>query len=169
MDTQPTQQALRREAVSRRLQGQRVCDIGHDRQRTPRWLNKGWREYQRHPDPDFTEQGRAPRTSPQQMPPEIGQAVVALRRMLEAGQTPDTRYGLIGARAIWGKVPRLHVPPLPSVATIQRLLAKQGLTHPLGANHDAAYYPWPVPWEINAIEATDIIPKPLLGGEVIQH
>ena len=169
MDTQPTEQALRREAVSRRLQGHRVCDICDDLQRTPRWLNKWWREYHRHPDTDFTEQGRAPQTSPQRMPPEIEQAVVALRHMLEAGQTPDTRYGLIGARAIWGKLHRLHVQPLPSVATIQRLLAKQGLTHPLGANHDAAYYPWPVPWEINAIQATDIITKHLQGGEVIQN
>lgn len=169
MDTQPTEQALRREAVRRRLQGHRVCDICHDLQRSPRWLNKWWREYQRHPDTDFTEQGRAPRSSPQQMPPEIEQAVVALRHMLEAGQTPDTRYGLIGARAIRGKLQRLHVQPLPGVATIQRLLAKQGLTHPLGANHDAAYYPWPVPWAINALQATDIITKHLPGGAVIQN
>jgi hypothetical protein len=169
MDAQPIEQGLRCEAVRRRLQGQRVCDICQDLQRSPRWLNKWWHEYHRHPDTDFADRSRAPRTWPQQVASETEQAIVGLRRALEAGATPDTRYGLIGARAIVGHLQRLKVQPLPSRATVQRILAKHGLTHPLGSNHAAAYYPWPVPWAINAIQATDIITKHLRGGEVIQN
>ena len=91
------------------------------------------------------------------------------RRALEAGATPQTRYGLIGAAAIRGQLQRLHIQPLPSVSTIQRVLVRAGLTHPVGASRDAAYYPWPVPWEINAIQATDIITKHLRGGGVVQN
>jgi transposase-like protein len=169
MAAQSIEQELRCEAVRRRLQGQRVCDICQDLHRSPRWLNKWWHEYHRHPDTDFADRSHAPRTSPQQVASETEQAIVALRRTLEAGATPDTRYGLIGARAIVGHLQRLNVQPLPSRATVQRILAKHGLTHPLGSNHAAAYYPWPVPWAINAIQATDIITKHLRGGEVIQN
>jgi len=169
MDTQTSEPGLRREAVRRRLQGQRVCDICHDLQRSPRWLNKWWREYQRHPDTDFADHSRAPLTSPQKIPAAVGQAVIAIRHTLEAGRTPETRYGLIGARAIRRQMERLHVQPVPSASTVQRLLAAQGLTHPLGANHDSAYYPWPQAWDINALFATDIITKHLLGGETIQN
>lgn len=169
MDTRASEQAVRCEAVRRRLQGQRVCDICHDLDRSPRWLNKWWREFQHHPDTAFTGHSRAPLTSPRRLPAEVQQVILATRRALEAAATPETRYGLIGAPAIRGKLERLHVQPLPSVGTIRRVLAQEGLTHPVGAGHDTAYYPWPVPWEVNAIQATDIITKHLRGGEVIQN
>jgi hypothetical protein len=169
MGTQTTEQALRCEAVRRRLQGDRVCNISRDLNRSPRWVNKWWREYCRHPDTDFADHSRVPHTSPQHLPVEIEQAIVAIRQVLEAGATPETRYGLIGAPAIWGKLRRLQVHPLPSVTTVHRVLAKYGLTHPLGANCETAYYPWPVAWEINAIQATDIITKHLRGGTAIQN
>ena len=45
MDTQTSEQALRYEAVLRRALGHRVCDICRDLERSPRWLNKWWREF----------------------------------------------------------------------------------------------------------------------------
>lgn len=110
-----------------------------------------------------------PHTSPHQTPEEVEQAIIAIRRALEAATTPETRYGLIGASSIQGKLERLGIQPPPSAATIQRVLAKHHLTHPLGANHESAYYPWPVAWEINAILATDIITKHLRGGTAIEN
>jgi hypothetical protein len=58
---------------------------------------------------------------------------------------------------------------LPSIPTIQRILAQHHLTHPLGAASSAAYYPWVQPWDVNAIFATDIITKHLRGGAEIQN
>lgn len=169
MDTQTSEQALRCEAVRRHLQGERVCDICRDLQRSPRWLNKWWREYQSRPEADLADHSRAPLNSPHQIPAEVEQAVVAIGQALEAGQTPETRYGLIGARTMVGQLERLKVQPLPSPATAQRILARHGLTHPLGANSESAYYPWPVPWELNAIFATDILTRHLRGGKAIQN
>jgi len=169
MDTDTTEQALRREAIRRHLQGERRRDICAALKRSPRWFDKWWAEYRRDPQTDFADRSRAPHTSPQAMPPPVAQAVVLIRHMLEAAQTPETKYGLIGKRAIRGALDRLEIEPLPSPATIQRILVQAGLTHPVGAGSAAAYYPWPVAWEVNAIHATDIITRHVYGGEEIEN
>jgi transposase-like protein len=169
MDTQTSEQALRLEAVRRRALGHRVCDICQDLQRTPQWLNKWWREFQAHPETLFADHSRAPHTSPTRIAPEVEQAIVTIRQTLELADSPATRYGLIGARSIQGKLERLGIKPPPSQASIQRMLAMHHLTHPLGQGHEKAYYPWPVAWEINAIFATDIITKHLRGGTSIEN
>ncbi len=168
MDTQITEQDLRREAIRRRLAGEQRCDICHDLKRSPRWFSKWWAEYQQNPTIDFANRSRAPQTLPNQTSHEIVQAVVFIRQTLEAAATTETRYGLIGPRAIQIQLERLHMEP-PSVATIQRILQLHDLTHPIGAGKDAAYYPWLEAWAVNAIQATDIITRHLRGGEEIQN
>lgn len=169
MDTSTTEQALRREAIRRRLQGEPRHTICRALERSPRWFDKGWAEYRRDPPTDLADRSRVPHTSPQQLPAEVVRAVVAARQVLEQAATPATRYGLIGARAIGGQLKQLQVAPLPSAPTIQRILARHALTHPVGAGAATAYYPWPVAWEVNAIQATDIITKHVRGGEEIQN
>src|SRR3989304_10470986 len=169
MDTQTTEQKIRREAVRRRLRGERRCDICEALNRSPRWFSKWWAEYRRNPKTDFADQSRAPQTSPQEMPGHVVHTVVSVRKPLEAARTPETRYGFIGSRAIRGHLERLSLEPLPSGPTIQRILAAHELTHPLGAGCGAAYYPWPVAWEGNAIHATAIITRQLYGGAEIEN
>ena len=75
MDTYTTEQALRREAIRRRLQGEArrvICQaLGCSR----RWFDKWRAEYRRDPTTDFGDRSRAPHTSPQPMPGEVRQAV----------------------------------------------------------------------------------------------
>jgi putative transposase len=137
--------------------------------RSPTWFDKWWGEYQRQPQTDFADRSRAPHTCPQQMPGSIGQAVIQVRRRLEAGRTAPTRYGLIGHRAIRDELERLGITPRPSLATIQRILGRHELTHRPQAEADTAYYPEVVAWMPNAIHATDIITKHLHGGQVVQN
>lgn len=166
---QTSQQALRQEAIRRRLLGERRVDICRDLQRSLPWFDKWWAEYRRHPQTDFADHSRTPLSSPQLIRPEVEQAVVAVRQRLEAADTPDTKYGLIGAGAIRSQLERLGINPLPSLSTIQRILSAHRLTHPLGAAADSAFYPWPLAWGINAIQATDIITKHLRGGQQIHN
>jgi len=168
MDANTTEQALRREAIRRRLQGQPRWEICRDLKRSPRWFNKWWREYQAHPQTDLADHSRVPHVSPQRLPSEVVQAVVNARRTLEAA-TAETRYGLIGPRTVQGRLRELGVTPVPSLASIQRILRQHGLTHPLGAGQASAYYPWPVAWGVNAIHATDIITRHVRGGEAIEN
>lgn len=169
METQTTEQAVRREAIRRRLQGERRCDICADLNRSPTWFSKWWAAYRHNPRTDFADVSRAPHTSPQAIPQPVIAAVVLVRKALEAGNTVETRYGFIGAASIQTSLDRMGMTPLPSVPTIQRILATHDLTHPLGAGSDTAYYPWPIAWEVNAIHATDIITRHLRGGEEIEN
>jgi hypothetical protein len=168
MDTQTAEQDLRREAICRRLKGERRCDICDALQRSPRWFSKWWAEYQGNPTLSFVDRSRAPQLSPQQTPQGVVQAIINIRRTLEAASTPETRYGLIGPPAIQTQLEHLGFEP-PSVATIQRILHAEHLTHPIGAGKDSAYYPWLAAWAVNAIHATDIITRHIRGGEEIQN
>lgn len=169
MNSSTTEQALRREAVRRRAQGERRIDICRALQRSLRWFSKWWREYRHNPKTDFADRSRAPHTSPHQTPSPVVQAVVSVRRTLEAADTPETRYGLIGREAVQDELERLEVSPIPSLATIQRIMAAHDLTHPTGKGGAAAYYPWPEAWAVNAIQATDIITRHVRGGEAIEN
>jgi transposase-like protein len=169
MDTNTNEQDLRREAIRRRLQGERRVDICRSLERSPGWFSKWWRAYQDDASTDLADRSRVPHTSPHQLPPPVVQAIITARQTLEAAQTPATRYGLIGHRAVQGRLRELKMHPLPSLASIQRVLQAEGLTHALGAGEASAHYPWPVAWGVNAIQATDIITRYVHGGEAIEN
>jgi putative transposase len=168
METPTPEQILRREAIRRRLCGEKRHVICDDLDCSPRWFDKWWAEYRRNPWTDLADRSRAPKTSPSRTPGEIAQAVISARRTLEAAATPETRYGLIGPGAIQTQLEGLGINS-PSTATIQRILHAQGLTHPIGAGNDSAFYPWLEAWGVNAIQATDIITKHIRGGEAIEN
>ncbi len=168
METPTPEQILRREAIRRRLCGEKRHAICDDLDCSPRWFDKWWAEYRRNPRTDLADRSRAPKTSPSRTPDEIAQAVISARQTLEAAATPETRYGLIGPGALQAHLEGLGLEP-PSIATIQRILHAEGLTHPIGAGNDSAFYPWLEAWGVNAIQATDIITRHIRGGEEIEH
>lgn len=168
MDTHPSDQELRREAIRRRLSGEQPQEICDDLDRSTSWFAKWWAAYRQNPRIDFADRSRAPHRSPTQTPETVIQAIVSIRQMLEAAATPETRYGLIGAPAIQHHLEHLNLEPR-SESTIQRILRTHGLTHPIGAGNDAAFYPWLDAWTVNAIHATDIITKHIRGGEEIEN
>lgn len=169
METILSEQALRCVAVQRHLQGARLCDICHSLGRTRPWFYKWWDEYQHNPGTDFSDHSRAPHTSPQQIAPHVERSIVAIRKAREAGRTVNLKFGFIGHRTIQADLKRLGHSDIPSLATIQRVLARHDLTHPLGAAQETAYYPWRTAWEVNALQATDIITRHLRGGVEIQN
>lgn len=164
MDSNSQAQILRREAIRRRLEGERACDIYHDLGQSRSWFDKWWAAYQRNPQTDFADRSRAPQHSPTRMPEHVQHAIVEVRRQFEAAHV-----GLIGAPAIQDELARLPVEPLPSTSFIEKCLAAEGLTHPRGVSADSAYYPELVAWAPNAIQATDIITRWLHGGLAVQN
>ncbi len=168
MNTHTSEQELRREAIRRRLRGERRREICDDLGRSTSWFDKWWADYQQNPRIDFADRSRTPHHSPTRTPALVRQAVISIRQTLEAAATPDTRYGLIGAPAIQNQLKYLGLESC-SESTIQRILRTHGLTHPLGAGTATAFYPWLAAWSVNAIHATDIITKHVRGGEAIQN
>src|SRR5438067_7008827 len=130
------EQDLRREAIPRRLNGERRKDICRDLERSTQWFDKWWSIVHHDPHTDFSDRSRSPLVVDKTFA-EIEQMVVEVRRKFEL-----SGVGLIGARAIWGKLIELKVNPLPSERTIQRILQRHSLTHPVGAATQTAYYPW---------------------------
>jgi hypothetical protein len=108
-----TEQELRCEAIRRRLIRERRKDICQDLERSTRWFDKWWAEFRSDPHNEFADHSRAPLTDSSVVTPELERLVVELRRAFESAN-----HGLIGARAIWGKLIELKVKPLPSEATI---------------------------------------------------
>src|SRR5689334_6612747 len=117
-----SEQELRCEAIRRRLNGEQRQDICQDLERSARWFDKWWAEFRSDPHTDFADRSRAPLTDSSITTPELERLIVELRRAFESAD-----HGLIGARAIWGRLIELKVKPLPSEATIQRILARNGL------------------------------------------
>lgn len=168
MNPHTSEQDVRREAIRRRLAKEQRKEICDDLGRSTSWFDKWWAAYRQNPRTDFANRSRAPHTSPFETPDEVAQMIASIRQTLEAAATPETRYGLIGPRAIQGQLEDLGIEP-PSIATIQRILQARGLTHPIGAGTDLAFYPWLETWAVNAIHATDIITRHIRGGEEIQN
>ena len=164
MDNQTNEQALRQEAIRRRLEGERRCEICDDLQRSLRGFSKWWAAYQQNPHLNFADRSRTPQHSPTQLPEQVEEAIINVRLTLE---TADC--GLIGRQAIQQELARLQVKPFPGLTTIQRVLVEHGLTHARGVATDSAYYPELIAWTPKAIHATDIITRPLSGGAVVQH
>jgi hypothetical protein len=169
MDPCISEQDLRREAIRRHLADEARGVICDDLERSTSWFDKWWARYQADPHTDFVDQSRAPHTSPHQTPAAVVHLVTNIRKTLEAGRDEATRYGLIGADTIQERLIQLQVRPLPSTRTIERILCEHDLTHPVGAGAARAYYPWPVAWAVNAIQATDIVTRYVYGGEAIEN
>lgn len=87
MDTQSTEQDLRREAIRRRLSGEQRCDICRDLNHSPRWFSKWWAAYQQNPRTDFANRSRVPHTSPAEIPEAVAHTIVSIRQTLEAAAT----------------------------------------------------------------------------------
>lgn len=80
----PNEQELRREAIRRRLNGERRKDICQDLERSTRWFNKWWSEFENDPYTDFADRSRAPLTDLTITTPELERLVIELRRAFEA-------------------------------------------------------------------------------------
>lgn len=165
MSNNDKEQALRREAIRRRLAGEQRQSICQALGRSPRWFDKWWGVYRRDVHTDFADQSRAPRTSPQRLSEETEQLIVSLRERLVAGQEAAMRYECIGARAIVRHLRALGHAEIPSRATVQRVLARHGLTQPTGAGAPQAYYPWLHAQAVNDILATDLVTRHVRGGQ----
>jgi len=113
----------RRWAVQRYLNGERTAPICASLGRSKRWLQK-W--VKRHDSKDpywYRGRSRRPRHNPHKMPMEVVQTVKMIRLQL---YNQDL---FCGAQAILWELQDLGIKPLPSLRTINRILAREGLTH----------------------------------------
>ena len=159
--SQEAEARLRRQAVKMYSAGQSVNASTAVLHRSRRWVYH-WVNYQHsHPHTHYRSASRAPRQHPNQISQQMTRRISQVRATLEQQRKP------VGARTIHRELLKRRLEPCPSPRTIQRVLQRQGLTHP-GPETEAAYRPHPAAEYPNAVQATDTPapppPNPLGGG-----
>jgi putative transposase len=117
----------RQQAIKLRLAGRSVEEICRILGRSPAWFHIWWRRY-RALGPNGLFDLTRTTTQPRRIPPEVERSILNIRRRLTSQVHPGTRYSLIGAGSILAELQVLHIRPLPSLRTIERVLERNGIT-----------------------------------------
>lgn len=119
----------RQQAIKLRLAGrsvEEICQIvGHG----PAWFHMWWRRYRSLGPNGLFDLTRA-NVQPRRISAELERTIVGIRQRLASQAHPGTRYSLIGASSILAELQILHIRPLPSTRTIERVLERNGETVP---------------------------------------
>lgn len=167
------EEALRKEAVRKRVAGELEADVAQELGRSVRWVRKWLARWRQDPDdPDWARsRSRAPASSPQATPEDVVDQVLAARRGLQEDQRAQR-----GAAAVaWQlKVMGLDHADIPPARTIQRIISRAGLAEPRrrgGRSYTPRGVPYPCPArdaEPGVLhEADPVGPRWLDGGEKV--
>jgi transposase InsO family protein len=158
--------ADRQQAIKLRLAGQSVDDICRLLGRSHEWFHKWWRRYQAIGPNGLLDVTRA-NLQPRRIAPDVERTILAIRQRLASQIHPNTRYSLIGASAILAELQALHIRPLPSVRTIERVLERNGISVPkvrLAPYLSTTTYPAPLATESNQLLQVDSVGPIYLKG-----
>src|SRR5574341_2348883 len=121
--------ADRQQAITLRLAGQPVEEICRIVGRSHDWFHMWWRRYRALGPNGLLDLTRA-NVQPRRIAPDLERAILSIRQRLASQTHPGTRYSLIGASAILAELQALHIRPLPSLRTVERVLQRNGVTLP---------------------------------------
>jgi hypothetical protein len=158
--------ADRQQAIKLRLAGQSVEDICRILGRTPAWFHIWWRRYRALGPNGLLDLTRA-NVQPRRIAPDLERTILMIRQRLASQTHPGTRYSLIGASAILAELQALHIRPLPSPRTIERVLERNGVTLPkvrLAPYLSTTTYPTPSADESNQLHQVDSVGPIYLKG-----
>jgi transposase InsO family protein len=158
--------ADRQQAIKLRLADRSVAAICRIVGRSRDWFHRWWRRYRALGPNGLFDLTRA-NTQPRRITPELERTVLNIRQRLASQTHPGTRYSLIGATAILAELQSLHIRPLPSVRTIERVLQRNGVTLPkvrLAPLLPRHTYPAPHADESNQLHQVDCVGPIYLKG-----
>lgn len=149
-------------AIPRCLAGEAPIAVATTLGRSRRWVYK-WLARHRTGDPAWaTDQSRRPHSQPLALPARVGEAVRLVRLELY-------NEGLLcGAQNIRWRLEELEVQPLPSLRTINRVLARYDLTHRRTGRYvpQGKIYPALLAATANAVHQLDYLGPCYLRGPV---
>jgi len=156
----------RQQAIKLRLAGRSVEEICRILDRSPAWFHIWWRRY-RALGPNGLFDLTRTTTQPRRITPDLERSILNIRRRLTSQTHPGTRYSLIGAGSILAELQVLHIHPLPSPRTIERVLERNGITAPrvrLAPYLSRATYPKPQANASNQLHEVDGVGPIYLKG-----
>lgn len=159
------ERSQREEAVRRVLSGEPASSVGKRIDRSERWVRKWVARY----DPDNADWSRSvdrtPHTSPTQTTAEVEELVVNVRKRLAANPWAQT-----GAVSIAWELTKLGIDQIPSIRTIERILARNNVprrpARPKGYVPKGTTYPSVAATLANGCHQLDLVgPRYLTGGD----
>jgi len=156
----------RQQAIKLRLAGRSVEEICGILGRSPAWFHIWWRRY-RALGPNGLFDLTRTTTQPRRITPDLERSILNIRRRLISQTHPGTRYSLIGAGSVLAELQVLHIHPLPSPRTIERVLERNGITAPrvsLAPYLSRATYPKPQANASNQLHEVDGVGPIYLKG-----
>jgi len=166
--TEQEQYEQRKTAIHLRRSGIAVGEIAEQLERSVSWVYKWWGRYQAEGWQGLRSRSRAPKHSPNQLSVSVKQAICQARSELEAEAAEGTGLHYIGAGAVRGRLQAKKVAPLPSTASIERVLHKAKMTHPRQKQaEEKVDYPHLQPTLPGQLSQVDIVPHYLQGGQAI--
>lgn len=162
----------RQTAIRLRLAGERIEDICHTVKHPKRWFHKWWKRYRTLGPEGLYDLTRANQQVVNRTPPHIERAVINIRCRLAARATPQTRYSRVGAAQIRHELETLGYSPLPCLRTIERIVARAGLSCPplrLAPQLSRTEYPEPQAQDSNQVHQVDVVGPRYLKGDSTRY
>lgn len=151
---------LRRQAMRRLRRGESPSVVACCAGRTRQWVHKWWQRFFHYGWAGLAGRSRRPQRSPRRYGTFVRRRVVRARRCLERAT-----IGLIGPESIRRQLQQWRVRPLPSRATVARILHQQGLTSGWAVPAPPqGYYPHPRAAAHFRLHALDWTCRYLPGG-----
>jgi putative transposase len=160
--------SARQAAIRLRLAGEKVDSICRTLNRSAAWVHKWWRRYLEAGPAGLYDLTRANQCVANRTPPHIERAIISIRQRLAKRETTQTRYSLVGAVQIRAELEKLGYIPLPALRTIERIVARAGLTCPplrLAPQMARTQYPGPQAQDSNQVHQVDVVGPRYLKGD----
>jgi transposase len=161
----------RQRAIQLRLAGESIQSICRLLRRSRDWFHRWWQRY-RAKGPDGLFELTRINHHPRRLAPELERTILSVRQRIESQTHPGTRYSLIGAPSILAELEALHMRPVPSPRTIERVLQRHGVTLPrirLAPLVSRYTYPVPQALDSNQVHQVDCIGPIYLLGQHQRH
>lgn len=154
------------QAIALLQAGHRVSEVAEQLKRSPQWVRKWWQRYEDEGVRGLQEKSRTPRLKAKQMPEQVREAIIVARLKLESKAQSGGGLKYIGGPAIRTELKNQKVTPLPSVATIERVLRQVKMTRKKKVKEQLKIkYPHLRPQVPHELSQVDIVPHYLQGGE----
>jgi putative transposase len=164
--------SARQAAIRLRLAGEKIENICRTLNRSAAWFHKWWRRYLEAGPAGLYDLTRANQRVVNRTPPHIERAIISTRQRLAKRATAQTRYSLVGAAQIRAELEKLDYSPLPSLRTIERIVARAGLTCPplrLAPQLARTEYPGPQAQDSNQVHQVDVVGPRYLKGDKTRY
>jgi transposase len=152
--------ALRKTAIHLLRSGKSALEVAKELERSPFWVHK-WRKrfFKNQNWQALRDRSRTPKSQPRKLQSTVLQAIRQTRSELEAEAAEPGKLSYIDAQAVWARLRKKGITPLPSVSSIERELRVSGFTRPYRAQEvQEVNYPHIHPTQALQLIQIDIVP-----------